>query len=240
MNFLQHSYILKNYLFLIIYSWFLQLIIYYYYFDSILFFLVSPLLTLTNTTEFITSDLMDFFILKFYITFFFSTITTLFVVFFFILKFIQPGLYKTNILQNYIYYSMVCFGFVINSVIFFKILVPQIWKFFLSFQDLTLMESTTVCIFEPNLINYVFLILKLFLGINLCLYCIFIIFLIGVFHFIDIRNISNNRRIFYWLIVFGTTLFTVDILTQSFALISLICIFEILIFNKYVFLEIFR
>ena len=226
---------LKNRLFLSIIVW-LTIVLDCYTFKEIL------LLVITKQTinlefcfqelfYFIFTDVSEIFYVYMTLIFFVAN-QVLFLYFCYsVLVFISSGLYRSEYSYLVFAFTVSVFLFALSVFLYHKFFFPLIWNFFLTFQRLELLKSTTFY-FESKISEY-----SLFY-ISFYYICIFyfqiLVILFVVFDFLKTKGVSlikAFRKFFYYFFVIFSTLITPpDVFSQLFLSLCLIFNYEILVF----------
>jgi sec-independent protein translocase protein TatC len=123
----------------------------------------------------------------------------------------------------------------ICSIILLKeFIVPFSWSFFLSFQETNDILQPASFFFEARIIEYLnyFINLYYICLINCQILALLILFLNNISE--KIGTIKTFRKLFYFIfIVFSTITTPPDVVSQIIMSLSLIAIYELLIFLKY-------
>jgi len=229
---------LKWYFFYNFYLLSILLILNFIYFNDILYLLLKPLFSIeaSNLSQnyLIFTNLTD--ILLIYIKIYLITSVYLYIPIFFwqIQKFITTGLYfYEKLLFKYINISLISF-FIINNLLIYFFFIPIIWKFFLNFEILSNIELFNLY-FEGKINDYLSLIFRLLININLCLSLPFILILLNYNNIISLSFIKNQRKYIYFiLLIFCTLISPPDILSLSLLLLLLYFFYEITLFSLFI------
>ena len=210
-------------------------IICYIYSDQIIYILTNNLLSNMKSHRFIFTTLTEIFFT--YIKF--SIITGVLIswpfIIFQIWLFLLPGLYKFEklILDFFILISLI--SFIFSIIINYYIILPNILKFFLNFEN---NNNFFPLHFEAKLENYLLFTLKLFANIILCFQFPFIICILLFFNVISYKFFINNRKIFYIIFLFLSAIIAPpDVYSQLLIFFLLSILYELIlylfIFYKY-------
>jgi len=147
-----------------------------------------------------------------------------------LLIFTASGLYKSEYNYLLFVFKISLFLFFLAMMIFIQIVFPLSWGFFLSFQNLTTLESLTLH-FEAKLSEYLDFYIT-FYYICIMYFQTFLLLALFVDYFKnELGIIKNLRKFFYFFFVLFSTLATPpDIFSQIVLSFSLIFGFEILVF----------
>lgn len=227
--FFKNAYELKIRLLYILLSLILTIICCYIYSDAIIYVLVNPILIKMNSQRFIFTSLKEIFFLYLKISLILSLIFTLPIILIQLLFFFSNGLYKYE-LKKIIFISILSsFLFIFGYLLGYKLIIPNIWNFFLEFEK---QNAFFPLHFEAKLENYLFFILNMLFGIVFCFQIPIILLVLNLFNIFK-RNeqILINRKIIYlFIIIIGTFISSPDILNQFFIFSIFILMYEIYIY----------
>lgn len=225
---------LKNRFFLLLLAWISTLFVCYLYKETLLFLFTQPNLAYSNEMVFyfIFTDVKEIFSVYVQLIFFIGNQILFLYIIFHSIAFISLGLYASEYYYlKLIFYSSIffwCFSIVILN----KVLLPISWNFFLSFQFFTNLDSLNLH-FEAKLNEYLNFYILFY---QICtLYCQLFVGLLFFFEFIgvNLNVIRNFRKIFYYFFIFFSTLITPpDVISQILFSISLILVYELIMFLK--------
>jgi sec-independent protein translocase protein TatC len=228
---------LKNRFFLLVFTWFSVLAICYLYKEIILFILINSsnyFNSLTTKPYFIFTNVSEVFYVYLELIFFISNQTVLLMFFYHTLMFLSLGLYKFEFIKLRFAFQFFLLAWGISVFLLYKFVIPYSWAFFLSFQQ---NENTTQSIsffFEAKIVEYFNYFTSSY---YICLInCQFLALLTLLLTNISekLNKIKTFRKLFYFVFVIFSTLTTPpDIISQMILSITLISIYEILIFLKY-------
>jgi len=148
--------------------------------------------------------------------------------------FLALGLYKSEYLQLKSAFKIFIFAWLCSLILLLEFLVPFSWSFFLSFQKTDEVLTPVSFFFEARISEYLTYFKSLY---YVCLInCQVFAMLTFLLNNINdaIGTIKTFRKLFYFIfIVFSTLTTPPDILSQILMSCSLITIYELLIFRKY-------
>lgn len=220
---------IKNRLILILLAWFSIILIGYIYKETLLFliiksycfyeFNISYYFIFTNITEMFTTYIQLINCIAIQIIIFF--------IFYHTISFLAPGLYTFEFEYLSKVFFMSIFFWAFSIFVLNTFFLPTCWEFFLSFQ-----KPNTNLYFEAKINEYLhfYLISYYICSLNFQMFMVLILF----FNYIngDLLIIKELRKIFYFIfLIFSTVITPPDILSQITLLISVISIFEFLIFS---------
>lgn len=226
--FFKNAYELKIRLLYILLSLILTLICCYIYSDAIIYILVNPILIKMNSQRFIFTSLKEIFLLYLKISFILSLLFTLPILLIQLLFFLSNGLYQYE-LNKIILISLISFiFFLLGFLLGYKIIIPNIWNFFLEFEK---QNNFFPLHFEAKLENYLFFILNMLFGIIFCFQIPIFLFVLTSLNIFKNKNIIMNRKFVYmFIIIIGTFISSPDIFNQFFIFFIFIFIYEIYIY----------
>jgi len=154
-------------------------------------------------------------------------------IFFQIWLFLIPGLYKYERKSLNIFIIFIILIFLISVSIIYFLILPNIWKFFLLFeQNNTLFPLH----FEAKINDYLFIMLSIVFNIVLCFQVPSILLLLTYFKIFDIKFLINKKKLFYLiLLIIGTIISSPDIISQLFIISFLWVLYEFSILILYFF-----
>jgi len=208
------------------------LILNWYYFNELVYILLKPLfhnnfkISELNNNYLIFTGLTD--ILFIYIKIYIISILYCYIPIFFwqIIKFIKNGLYVYEylLLKNFSFIFMIFF--IINNLIIYFFFIPIIWEFFLNFEITSNLKLFNL-FFEGKINDYVLLILKLLININICLNLPLILIILTYYNIFTLKFIIKQRKIFYFIfLVFSTLISPPELLSLFFIIILLYILYE--------------
>nr|YP_010516694.1 SecY-independent transporter protein [Haslea provincialis]UXN44237.1 SecY-independent transporter protein [Haslea provincialis] len=224
---------LKNRFFLLLITWVSTILVSYTYKEILLFLIVEPSLSYSNQSMlyFIFTDVTEIFAVYFKIIIFLGNHVFIIFILYHAILFLSLGLYKSE-LKNITFLIQTSLIIFVVSVIFFnKVLLPLSWNFFLSFQSFSFLKSIDLY-FESKLNEYLtFYITSYYLCIT---YCQIFVLLISFCKYIknNLNQIKQYRKIVYFSFLIMSTLLTPpDIVSQIVLSLSLIFVYELLIYS---------
>jgi sec-independent protein translocase protein TatC len=147
------------------------------------------------------------------------------------LMFLSLGLYKFEFLKLRFAFQFFLLTWVISIFLLYKFLIPYSWAFFLSFQQDENATQSISFFFEAKIVEY------FTSSYYVCLVnCQFLALLTLLLTNISekLNKIKTFRKLFYFVFVIFSTLTTPpDIISQVILSLTLILVYEILIFLKY-------
>jgi sec-independent protein translocase protein TatC len=228
---------IKNRILLITFTWASLLLVCYYFKEPLLFIFINSnkYYIQTNTTPyFIFTNISEIFYVYLYLVFFITNQVTTLMFFYHSLMFLALGLYKFEYRQLKIVFKVFIFTWVCSFILLKEFIAPFTWAFFLSFQKTNEALQPVSFFFEARISEYMIYFKNLY---YVCLInCQIFAFLILVLNNIgeNVRTIKNFRKLFYFIfIIFSTLMTPPDIISQIFMSYSLVTIYELLIFFKY-------
>nr|UQS76188.1 SecY-independant transporter protein [Haslea ostrearia] len=224
---------LKNRFLLLLTTWISTLLVSYIYKEILLFIIIEPSLNYSsqNMLYFIFTNVTEIFTVYLKIAIFLGNHTLIIFTLYHIILFLSLGLYKSE-LKNITFLIQTSLIVFIISVIFFnKLLLPLSWNFFLSFQSFSFLNSIDLY-FESKLEEYLtFYITSYYLCIT---YCQIFVLLISFCKYIEhnLNQIKQYRKVIYFSFIIISTLLTPpDIVSQILISLSLILVYELLIYS---------
>lgn len=224
---------IQNRLILLYITWFSIVLISYFYKETILFLVIKPSLNVNDSFEtfyFIFTNALE--VLSVYLKLIkFLSFQIFFIYFIYhIYIFLSPALFCSEYFYLRFNVQFVFCFLLLSIVLFTYILIPFIWNFFLSFQNLIIDKSFNLY-FEAKLNEYLnFYISSYYLCEFYCQFFIFFLLILDYTKF-NIKKIKKFRKFYYYcFIVFSTFISPPDIVSQIFFSLIFIFIYECLIF----------
>ena len=228
---------IKHRFFLIILSWVFTTGICYFYKDSLLFLLIDSVTNLVNSNKqpyFIFTDISEIFYVYINIIFFISNQISLVLLLYHLLIFLALGLYQIELIRFKFLFKSFVFTWFLSTLIFYNVLIPFSWEFFLTFQQTGTVDQPISLFFEAKLFDFLDYFIKFY---NLCFFsCQFLILTIFFLNnFVNKKKqVKNFRKLFYLIfLLFSTIITPPDVLSQIIITFYLILIYEIITFLQY-------
>ena len=229
---------IKHRFFFIFLSWIFTTGISYLYKNSLLFILINSSNTLINSNQqpfyFIFTDISEIFYVYINLILFISNQISLMIFLYHLLMFLSLGLYKKELIVFKFLFKILIFTWIVSFFLFYKILIPFSWNFFLTFQQNGTSYQPISLFFEAKLFDFLNYFIKFY---SLCFFsCQFLIVLIFFLNnFVNKKKqIKTFRKIFYLIfLLFSTIITPPDIFSQIFITFYLILIYEIITFLNY-------
>lgn len=225
--FSRHINEIKRRLVFIINSLFLNFLIFYHYSEEILYIIVSPLgvdkhLIFTNITEAFFSYIN--------LAIYGNIMILLFLGLYHFLSFLYPGLYYKERKEIKIYLSLFFFFFFVGNIIFYKIIIPSAWSFFLAFET-TNLEGFFNIHLEAKINEYLDLFLMVLLMSNILFQLPLVLVLIINLNLISVQQLIDYRKVFALLsLVLAALCSPPDVFSQLILAIPIILFYESLLF----------
>jgi sec-independent protein translocase protein TatC len=235
--YLRHLYVLNTFI--------LTFIIAYEYSYELLYLLVKPLNVLiqqkqnTEVISFIFTDISESFKTHLSITIICSIFFTIIFYIYQIILFLIPALFQKDfkILNQWIKLILISFLLLIPSIL--NIILPQIWKFFLTFEHKNQYSIFSI-VLQARIIDYISLSIQI-ITIFICIYIVFILINLNLYYYktINITMLIKFRKYIYLAILTIAALISPpDILSQILFSIPIIFGYEIticcyIIYQKY-------
>jgi sec-independent protein translocase protein TatC len=223
---------IKNRCLLLFLTWVSTIFVSYIYKETLLFLCIKPNKTYYSDIifYFIFTDVKEIFSVYIQLVFFVGNQILLFYVIFHLLAFVSLGLYRFEYRYLKLVFYASVFFWVISFIILNKVLLPLSWEFFLSFQSLSTFKFLHLH-FEAKLSEYLNFYILLY---YICtFYCQIFVALVFFFDYINtnLKLIKKFRKFFYYSFIFCSTLITPpDVLSQILFSISLIGVYETILF----------
>lgn len=233
---------LKYRFFYIIFSFCLTFFFSYFYIDYIIYFFSIPLIKLkTKTTlllltqaDFIFTNMFEAFNAYYFITFTLSLYFSIPVFLKIIFAFVKLGLQvneKKSIMFVLNLFFVSCF---ISILFLYKILLPVIIKFFITFENISKTNLYTLKL-EQKLFDYISLLIFFLIWCTIFFQIPLILILFLTKNIVNFDNLINHRRILLInFLIIGAILSPPEIYSQLLIAIPLSFLFEIIFFIYYV------
>ena len=200
-------------------------VISYFYADKIYHLLLLPLNEVNTTQEVMYTSLTEVFLTYLSISIRTSIALTLPFLAYNIYMFISPGL---NLIEKKIAKLILFLSpclFYLGMFFVFKFVIPNAWKFFLSFQQ----ENNNVNLFfKPKISEYVSLSTEFLLAFGLAFQLPIILIILLLLKIISVQNLIKKRKIAIVVNFFIAAILTPpDVLSQFALAIPLLILYEI-------------
>lgn len=228
---------IKNRILLLFITWISLLAVCYCLKEPLLFIVIDSnkyYSQLNNLSYFIFTDVGEIFYVYLQLVFFITNQITGLMILYHSLMFFALGLYTSEYIRLQSAFKLFVAAWLFSILFLKEFVMPFSWAFFLSFQDSNSNLQTTSFFFEARISQYLEYFINLY---YICLIHCEILALLTLFinsvsgH---VNTVKSFRKLFYFVfIVFSTVTTPPDILSQIFMSFSLIIIYELLIFVKY-------
>lgn len=228
---------IKNRILLLTFTWTSLLLICYYFKEPLLFIFINSnkYYIKTNTAPyFIFTDVSEVFYVYLYLVFFITNQMTTLMFIYHSLMFLALGLYKFEYRQLQTVFKVFLFTWICSFILLKEFIVPFTWSFFLSFQKTNEALQPVSFFFEARISEYMIYFKNLYYVclINCQVFAILIFVLNTISE--NIGTIKTFRKLFYFMFIIFSTLTTPpDIFSQILMSCSLVIIYELVIFLKY-------
>ena len=228
---------IKNRILLIFVTWVSLVATCYFLKEPLLFIVIDSnkyYSQLSSFSYFIFTDVGEIFYVYLKLVFFITNQITGLMIFYHSLMFFALGLYNSEYLRCQSAFKLFVTAWLFSILFLKEFVMPFSWAFFLSFQDTNSNLQTTSFFFEARISQYLEYFINLY---YICLVnCEILALLTLVINNISghTKKVKSFRKLFYFVfIVFSTVATPPDIISQIFMSFSLIIIYELLIFVKY-------
>lgn len=229
---------IKNRILLLLFTWVCLLAVCYCFKEPLLFVFIDSNKYYNNLNDmpyFIFTNVDEIFYVYLHLTIFLANQITGLMLLYHSLMFLTLGLYYSEYVQLKLILKFFIITWVCSVVLLKKFVVPFSWSFFLSFQETGNHLKPASFFFEARILEYFnyFTNFYYICVINCQLLTLSILFLNSVSE--KVGTIKTFRKLFYLIfIVFSTITTPPDVFSQIIMSFSLIVIYELLIFLKYV------
>lgn len=225
---------IKNRVLLLIFTWLSLLVICYHFKEPLLFTFINSNQYCSSVPYFIFTNVGEIFQVYLCLTFFIANQITIVMVLYHGLMFLTLSLYHSEYAQLKSVLKIFLITWSCSIVLLTKFVVPFSWSFFLSFQETNSYLQPTSFFFEARILEYFnyFTNFYYICVANCQLLMISILFLNIISE--KMKTIKTFRKLFYLVFVSFSTITTPpDIFSQMLMSSSLILVYELLIFSKY-------
>lgn len=229
---------IKNRFTLIIFCWIFCFCVCYGNKEVLLFLIAESSNTFGSTSQtnyFIFTNITEVFEVYIKLAVFISNQIIMNVIIYQILMFLSLGLYNFEFAKLKVAFQFFLVTWVISSLFLYKILVPLSWSFFLSFQENADLNGSLSLFFEAKLNEYLDYFINLyFLALLNCQFLTLLLLILINLNDHSIK-IKRLRKLFYFIfVVFSTVMTPPDVFSQMIVSCSLIILYEISLFIKFV------
>jgi len=228
---------IKNRILLLFVTWTSLSAVCYYFKETLLFIIIDSnkyYNQLNNLSYFIFTDVGEIFYVYLQLVFFIANQITCLMLLYHSLMFFALGLYNSEYIRIQFIFKLFVTAWLFSIFLLKEFVVPFSWAFFLSFQDTNSNLQTTSFFFEARISEYLNYFTDLY---YICLINCEILALLALFiNSISerIETIKSLRKLFYFVfIVFSTLTTPPDVVSQILMSFSLVIMYELLIFVKY-------
>ena len=226
---------IKNRILLLLFTWASLLIICYYFKEPLLFTFIDSNKYYNTVPYFIFTNVDEIFYVYLRLIFFVANQITFVVGLYHGLMFLTLGLYHSEYTQLKSIVKIFIITWLCSIILLKKIVVPFSWSFFLSFQETNNHLQPASFFFEARILEYFnyFTNFYYICVVNCQLLALTILFLNNVSE--KAGTVKTFRKLFYLIFILFSTITTPpDVLSQVIMSSSLILVYELLIFIKYI------
>ena len=225
---------IRNRILLLLFAWASLLIICYHFKESLLFLLINSNKYYNNTPHFIFTNVDEIFYVYLRLVFFITNQFTLILALYHGLMFLALGLYQTEYYRLKSIVKIFILAWLFSIILLKKVVIPFSWSFFLSFQETNNYLQPASFFFEARIFEYLdyFTNFYYICVANCQLLALSVLFLNNISE--KAGTIKTFRKLFYLVFILFSTITTPpDIFSQIIMSSSLILIYELLIFLRY-------
>nr|YP_010247924.1 Sec-independent protein translocase component TatC [Pseudo-nitzschia delicatissima]QTJ30069.1 Sec-independent protein translocase component TatC [Pseudo-nitzschia delicatissima] len=226
---------IKNRILLLLFTWASLLIVCYHFKEPLLFTFIDSNKYYNTVPYFIFTNVDEIFYVYLRLVFFIANQITFVIGLYHGLMFLALGLYHSEYNQLKSIVKIFIVTWLCSIILLKKIVVPFSWSFFLSFQETNDHLQPASFFFEARILEYFnyFTNFYYICMANCQLLALTILFLNNVSE--KIGTVKTFRKLFYLIFILFSTITTPpDIFSQIIMSSSLILIYELLIFVKYI------
>jgi len=225
---------IRNRILLLLFTWASLLIVCYHFKEPLLFLFINSNKYYNNVPYFIFTNVDEIFYVYLRLVFFIANQITFIAVLYHGLTFLTLGLYYSEYSKLKSIVKIFIITWFCSIVLLKKVVVPFSWSFFLSFQETNNHFKPASFFFEARILEYFdyFTNFYYICVANCQLLALSIIFLNNISE--KVGTIKTFRKLFYLVFILFSTITTPpDIFSQIIMSSSLILIYELLVFFKY-------
>ena len=230
-----HYYLeIKNRILLLLFTWTSLLIVCYHFKEPLLFTFINSNKYYNNVPYFIFTNVDEIFYVYLRLVFFIANQFTFLLLLYHILIFLALGLYNSEYSKLKSVFKIFIITWFCSTILLKKIIIPFSWLFFLSFQNASEYLQPASFFFEARIVEYFeyFINFYYICLANCQLLALSILFLNNISE--KAGTIKTFRKLFYLVFILFSTITTPpDIFSQVIMSSSLILIYELLVFLKY-------
>lgn len=228
---------IKNRILLLFVTWISLLAVCYSFKEPLLFIFINSnkyYNELNNLSYFIFTNVGEIFYVYLQLVFFVANQITVCMLLYHCLMFLALGLYNSEYIQLQSTFKLFITIWLLSVILLKEFVVPFSWSFFLSFQNTNSSLQPTSFFFEAKIIEYVNYFTSLYYICLINCQMLAILTLIINRASKQKETIQSFRKLFYFVFIIFSTLTTPpDVASQIIMSFSLIIIYELLIFIRY-------
>ena len=225
---------IKNRILLLLFTWASLLIVCYHFKEPLLFTFVNSNKYHNSIPYFIFTNVDEIFYVYLRLVFFISNQLTFVLLLYHVLIFLTLGLYPSEYSKLKSIFKIFIITWLCSIILLKKIIIPFSWLFFLSFQNAENYLQPASFFFEARILEYFeyFINFYYICLANCQLLALSILFLNNISE--KAGTIKTFRKLFYLVFILFSTITTPpDIFSQIIMSSSLILVYELLVFLKY-------
>ena len=226
---------IKNRSILLLFTWVSLLIVCYDFKEPLLFTFIDSNKYYNNMPYFIFTNVDEIFYVYLRLIIFIANQITIIMALYHGLMFLTLGLYYSEYKQLKLILKIFIITWLCSIILLRKIIMPFSWSFFLSFQETNNHLQPASFFFEARILEYFdyFTNFYYLCVMNCQLLTLSVLFLNKISK--ETGTIKTFRKLFYLVFILFSTITTPpDIFSQIIMSTSLILIYEILVFLKYI------
>ena len=225
---------IKNRILLLLFTWASLLIVCYYFKEPLLFTFINSNKYYNNVPYFIFTNVDEIFYVYLRLVFFIANQLTFIALLYHALLFLALGLYHSEYSKLKSTLKIFIITWFCSIILLKKVVVPFSWLFFLSFQEANNYLQPASFFFEARILEYFeyFINFYYICVANCQLLTLSILFLNNISE--KAGTIKTFRKLFYLVFILFSTITTPpDVFSQIIMSSSLILVYELLVFFKY-------
>ena len=225
---------IKNRILLLLFTWISLLIVCYHFKEPLLFTFLNSNKYHNSVPYFIFTNVDEIFYVYLRLVFFVANQFTFALLLYHILAFLALGLYHSEYSKLKSVFKIFIVTWLCSIILLKKIIIPFSWLFFLSFQNASDYLQPASFFFEARILEYFeYFVNFYYISLANCqLLALSILFLNNISE--KTGTIKTFRKLFYLVFILFSTITTPpDVFSQIIMSSSLILVYELLIFLKY-------
>lgn len=216
---------------LVVFSTFISAVVFYKFYIIHLVVWMNPKTLTYSLNYFILTSITELFSVFFNMGFFIVKYILYYFLYYHVVSFLALGLYDREYLYLKSFFITSLFLWVLSTSVFWSMLLPITYDFFLSFQHKS--TETLNIFFEPKMDEYISFLLSLYSQSYICFQLVLIIIISLEYTNTSLIMIKSLKKFVYIVILLIATVITPpEILSQMIIFMFLVLSIEIYLFSK--------